>query len=76
MTEAAKTTTTKKPTTAKAETAPKTAPKSAPKPAPKVEAKDRPAPVETSNLMENLFFGGMTVAFFAIFASIIFYTVG
>jgi hypothetical protein len=68
MTEAAKTTTTKKPTTAKAETAPK--------PAPKVEAKDRPAPVQTSNLMENLFFGGMTVAFFAIFASIIFYTVG
>ena len=67
MTEAAKTTT-KKPTTAKAETAPK--------PAPKVEAKDRPAPVQTSNLMENLFFGGMTVAFFAIFASIIFYTVG
>ena len=72
MTEAAKTTTTKKPTTAKAETAPKPAPK----PAPKVEAKDRPAPVQTSNLMENLFFGGMTVAFFAIFASIIFYTVG
>ena len=68
MTEAAKTTTTKKPTTAKAETAPKTAPK--------VEAKDRPAPVQTSNLMENLFFGGMTAAFFAIFASIIFYTVG
>jgi len=68
MTEASKTTTTKKPTTAKAETAPK--------PAPKVEAKDRPAPVQTSNLMENLFFGGMTVAFFAIFASIIFYTVG
>lgn len=68
MTEAAKTTTTKKPTTAKAETAPK--------PAPKVEAKDRPAPVQTSNLMENLFFGGLTVAFFAIFASIIFYTVG
>ena len=67
MTEAAKTTT-KKPTTAKAE--------AAPKPAPKVEAKDRPAPVQTSNLMENLFFGGMTVAFFAIFASIIFYTVG
>lgn len=67
MTEAAKTTT-KKPTTAKAETAPK--------PAPKVEAKDRPAPVQTSNLMENLFFGGMIVAFFAIFASIIFYTVG
>ena len=67
MTEAAKTTT-KKPTTAKAETAPK--------PAPKVEAKDRPAPVQTSNLMENLCFGGMTVAFFAIFASIIFYTVG
>lgn len=65
MTEAAKTTT-KKP-----------APKAeAPKPAPKVEAKDRPAPVETSNLMENIFFGGMTVAFFAIFASIIFYTVG
>ena len=72
MTEATKTTTTKKPTTAKAETAPKPAPK----PAPKVEAKDRPAPVQTSNLMENLFFGGMTVAFFAIFASIIFYTVG
>ena len=68
MTEAAKTTTTKKPTTAKAETAPK--------PAPKVEAKDRPAPVQTSNLMENLFFGAMIVAFFAIFASIIFYTVG
>ena len=68
MTEATKTTTTKKPTTAKAETAPK--------PAPKVEAKDRPAPAQTSNLMENLFFGGMTVAFFAIFASIIFYTVG
>ena len=46
------------------------------KPAPKVEAKDRPAPVQTSNLIETLFFGGMTVAFFAIFASIIFYTVG
>ena len=73
MTEAAKTKTpAKKPTTAKAETAPKPAPK----PAPKVEATDRPAPVQTSNLKEHLFLGGMTVAFFAIFASIIFYTVG
>jgi len=67
MTEAAKTTTTKKPTTAKAETAPK--------PAPKVEAKDRPAPVQTSNLMETITYSTLTVALFLIFASMIYHFV-
>ena len=67
MTEAAKTTT-KKPTTAKAETAPK--------PAPKVEAKDRPAsPVQTGDLMETITYGTLTVAFFLIFASMIYHFV-
>jgi hypothetical protein len=58
MTEAAKTTTTKKP-----------APKAeAPKPAPKVEAKDRPAPRGNGDLMENVFSYGLLAALAAIFA--------
>jgi hypothetical protein len=67
MTEAAKTTTTKKPTTAKAETAPR--------PAPKVDPKDRPAPVKTGDLLETVTYGTMTVAFFLIFASMIYHFV-
>ena len=57
MTEAAKTTTTKKP-----------APKAeAPKPAPKVEAKDRPAPRGNGDLMENIFSWGLLAALGFIF---------
>ena len=66
MTEAAKTPT-QKPTTAKAETAPQ--------PAPKVEAKDRPTPVQTGDLMETITYGTLTVAFFLIFASMIYHFV-
>ncbi len=73
MTEAAKTTTTKKPTTKKPTTAKA---QTAPKPAPKVEANDRPAPAQTSNLMENLFLSALTVVFFVPFAILLFYTLG